>query len=159
MASKVTFLRGLALAAGLAVLTSEVQAEVVFRGVFEITGANADCINGQYVGNINNAQFHPRGLGNENFAALTTIYSFGGNSYKLEGKNFSNSFQTVQYGGVGWSVYIDDTKVSLALDKVPDISATTNFLELTGRIKNLRGNDGQENCIVNFRAALYKHVE
>ena len=159
MASRVSSLRGLAMAAGLASLTSGAQAEVLFRGVFEIIGANAACTNGPNVGDINNAQFHPRGLGNENFAALTTIYGFGSNSYKLEGKDFSTSFQTVQYGGVGWSVYINDTKVSLALDKVPDISTTTNFLELSGRIKNIWGNEGRENCIVSFRAALYKHVE
>ena len=159
MASKVKCLRGLAVVAGLAVLTPEAQAEVLFRGVFKITNVNAACTQGPNKGYLDNTQFHPRGLGNDNFTALTTISNFGGRSYKLEGADFGTSFTPVITQGLGWSAYTADKKASVLIDPVPIIGIATNFLTLTGKIKNIYGNSGQENCVADFRAVLYKITE
>lgn len=159
MTSTGMFIRGLALIAALTAFGSGAQAEILFRGSFQITAVNAACTEGPSAGSIENAQFHPRGLGNDNVTALTTIWTFGGNSFKLEGASFTKNFQPVISEGLGWSVYTKTKKASILLDPVPTIETNTNALVLTGKIKNISGNEGQENCIANFRAVLYKVVE
>ena len=156
MTSTNMFLRGLAVATALAGLSAEARSEVLFRGVFQITAVNAACTDGPNVGSLDNTQFHPRGQGNANFTALTTTSTYGGHSYKLEGANFTKTFQPVISEGLGWSVYTANKKSSILLDPLPVFELSTNTLILTGKIKNIWGNAGQENCVADFRAALYR---
>ncbi len=159
MTSTSMIFRGLALTAALSALTTQAGAEVIYRGSYQITAVNAACKDGPNVGSIDNAQFHPRGQGNMNFTSLTTIWTYGGHSYKLDGANFTSSFQEVISDALGYSVFTTDKKSSILLDPVPAIEADTNALVLTGKIKNIWGNIGQEECIADFRAALYRRVD
>ena len=142
-------------------LATPASAEILFRGVIRITAAQ-NCPNGPNVGNLDHASYHPRGLGNENFAALTQIWTFGANSYRLaDGKNFTASFQQVISKGIGWADYTP-SKPSFVLvsSQVPKpLTLGTTSITLKGRIKNPRGNDGAETCIVDFEMVGVKEVD
>jgi opacity protein-like surface antigen len=149
----------LAVSLVLAGVAGEARAEVLFRGIIETVSASAECAGIRNVGALDSVQYHPRNLGNDNFAALTTIWSFGGHSYSLSGADFGLNFTQVETGGLGWSVYNSNKKASVLFDPVPDIDAQTKFLALKGKIKNPNGNEGEEQCVIGFRAALYKEVQ
>jgi hypothetical protein len=140
-------------------LSAHAEAETLFRGPLEVTAVNAACAGIKDVGNQDNAQFHPRGLGNDNFMALTTIYDFGGSSYSLNNGSFGTAYKKVDTGGLGWSKYDANAQASVLLNPVPVITSGTNALTLIGKIKNPNGNSNEANCEVSFRAVMYKRVE
>jgi hypothetical protein len=98
------------------------QAEVLFRGVYEITKTNTACTDGPRVGDIDNAQFHPRGFGNSNFSALTIIYEFGGMSYEIDNGNFGTSYKRVVTEGQGWSTFGADKPANILVNPIPSIT-------------------------------------
>jgi hypothetical protein len=151
--------RMITLAAAMTLSSTATQAEVLFRGTYVVTSANAACTDGPNVGDQDNAQFHPRGLGNDNFAALTRIFSFGGNSYSLDAADFSTAYKKVNTGGLGWSKYDSEAQAFILLNPVPKITTTTETLTLVGKIKNPTGQNNQANCEASFRALMYKHID
>lgn len=146
-------------AAAMLGLATPTHAETLFRGVLVYTSVNAACAGIRDVGNQDNAQFHPRGLGNDNFSAMTTIYDFGGNSYHLDNGSFSTIYKKVNTGGLGWSKYDASAQASILLNPIPTITSTTSTLTLVGKIKNPNGNTNEANCEASFRAVLYKHID
>ena len=137
------------------------QAEILFRGVFEVTAARG-CPNGPKAGDRDNMQFHPRALtGNSNFAALTTIWDFGGQEYRLRnGLDFKTSYQVVRNGGLGWDIYkpakSSSVLITSTVPAVSSITSTTPSITLVGKIKNPYGLAGSENCEIAFRAVMLK---
>ncbi len=63
------------------------EAETVFRGQIVWTDAK-NCPNARR-GDENRSQFHPLIAGNDAFAAITTVYNFGGNSFRPKGARTS----------------------------------------------------------------------
>jgi hypothetical protein len=145
--------------AALIAMAAPSQAEILYRGIYKVTSVNAACNGALSVGDHDTAQFHPRGLGNENFSAMTTIWSFGASSYQLDSASFTTAYKKVKTGGVGWSLYTNTFPASILLSPVPNITTSTATLTLTGKIKNPRGRSDMQACEVGFRAALYKIVE
>jgi hypothetical protein len=140
-------------------LAMPAQAEIVFRGVFEVTAASG-CPIGPRVGDRDNMQFHPRALaGNSNFAALTTIWSYGGQEYRLRnGLDFTASYQVVRNGGLGWDIYTPKRQSSVLISATTPavITANTPSVTLVGKIKNPDGVAGNEGCEIRFRAIMLK---
>ena len=129
------------LAAALAAMfTMPAQAEILFRGVYQIT-AVSNCPNGPSVGDRDNFHFHPRNLGgNSNWAGFTTIADYGGQEYRLsDGFDFINAFQGVRNGGLGWDIYTPEkpssVRVSQFIPSLADLVATTPSLTIVGRIR------------------------
>jgi hypothetical protein len=135
------------------------QAEVLFRGVYEITKTNTACTDGPRVGDIDNAQFHPRGFGNSNFSALTIIYEFGGMSYEIDNGNFGTSYKRVVTEGQGWSTFGADKPANILVNPIPSITNSTSTLTLVGKLRNPYGRNNQTACEASFRAVMYKVID
>lgn len=143
-------------AAGIALLATSAlpaSAEILFRGVIKWTAANAACAGGPNAGNEENARYHPAiAPGNSNFSALNRIWSYGATSYTLDTGSFTNAFQKVRNDSIGWSNYTPDKPSFVKMTQSPaTITATTENVTLVGQIKNPWGDNGFENCIVDFR--------
>ena len=140
--------------AALLSLAAPASAEILFRGFMRITAVNASCTDGPNVGDSDNGQFHPAAAPeNMNFSAFNQIYTHGATSWRLDGGSFTNSFQQVSNVGIGWTDYTPDKPSFLLISRQAPatITTTTASILLEGKIKNPRGNIGQENCVATFR--------
>ena len=141
---------------------SQAQAETLFRGTLQYTDAQ-NCPNGPRKGDYENSQFHPRIIGNSDFAAITTISNWGGSQYRLSGKNFTSKFQKAETGGLGWSVYNGTDKpssvlISGAIPPLNKIKSNTQQVTLQGQIQNPWGDAGAEKCVVTFSASYFRRL-
>jgi hypothetical protein len=134
---------------------------VLFQGPFIITSVNAACAGERNIGDINNAQYHPRSLGNDDFAALTTTYDFGGNSYRLDSASFSASYEKVVSDELCWSIFGAKlgNEASVLVTSQSALTSATQFVTLVGKIKNPNINSKGRACEIGFRAVMYKRVE
>lgn len=143
---------------------SAAHAEILFQGTYQITDI-ANCPNGPQVGDRDNFQFHPRGVGgNANFAAFTVIYRYGGQEYSLtDGLDFTGVFQVVRNGGLGWTIYTPSessrAKVTSYTPALGNLTATTPSLTMVGALKNPFGETGAETCVAGFRAVLLRRLD
>ena len=142
--------------AALSSLAAPASAEILFRGIMEVTAVNTNCTDGPSVGDSDNARFHPAAApGNFNFSAFNLIYGFGATSWKLNTGSFTTTFQQVSNNSIGWSDYTPDRPSFFLVSKQAPatITAITPTVILEGKIKNPWGNIGQETCVATFRFA------
>ena len=137
-------------------LAAPASAEILFRGIMNVTAVNANCTDGPNVGDSDNAQFHPAAApGISNFSAFNQIHRFGAISWKLNTGSFTTAFQQVSNNAIGWSDYTPDKPSFFLVSKQAPaaITAITPTVILEGKIKNPWGNIGQETCVATFRFA------
>lgn len=150
------------LAVGVAtVLSSQASAEVRFRGHVVITAIN-NCQNGEMqVGWDFRSEFHPRLAGNDDFTGLSLVHDFGAIGNRLQSKDFTSAYQTVIKGGVGWGDgYVPQKKgaILLSTQQPKIISASTQTINVTGKMKNPWGDEGSEQCEATFRGVYVQLV-
>lgn len=135
--------------------TAPASAETLFDGTLQFTAVTAACTEGPYAGSIDKGRFHPSTVpGNLGFTALNRIWSWGAESWNLEGAGgFTGSFQQVGNQGIGWNAYTPSKPsfVQVTAQAPTTLTATTPSMTLVGKIKNPWGHIGQENCIASFR--------
>lgn len=143
-------------AAAVLSLAAPASAEILFRGIMNVTAVNANCTDGPNVGNSENAQFHPAAApGNSNFSALSQFGRYHATSWALNTGSFTTTFQQVSNKSIGWSDFTPDKPSFFLVSKQApvNITSTTPTIILEGKIKNPRGNIGQETCVATFRFA------
>ena len=155
-------LKAILFAAGLtALLAGQASAETRFRGSLVFTDVK-NCPGGSAeVGWDFRSEFHPRVRGNGDFTALSLVHQFGAIGNRINGKNFTSTYQTVTKGGVGWGDgYVPTKKGSILLlsQQPKSISPSTQSITLTGKFKNIWGDAGAEQCEVPFRGVYVQLV-
>ena len=149
------------LAGTLALSTAASAAEVRFRGSFTLIAVK-DCL-ARYVGETFNSAFRPAGLGdNPNITSLSQLNQYSGDVYELAGANLTlRTWINVEANGIDNLHYSFPAKIYMTDIRPTVITATTNYLNLTGYIYNM-GNDpgvGGKTCIAAFRGAYFRRVE
>lgn len=151
---------GVAFSATLAL--SDHASAITFKSVFygAITWVNVSHCPNQQVGYTFNSEYHPRvaSPASENFSAITTMYTFEGAIYRLNGAPFTSSFQPVS--GIytaGWYP-IQGTQIRVLQSDPATVTSSTQYLSLRGQIKapwGEQGTDGQP-CIIGFVANYFR---
>jgi hypothetical protein len=107
------------------------------------------------------SEFHPRVAGNDNFSAVSLVFDYGAAGFKLDNANFTASYQEVLTGGVGWGdAYVPPQKafVLVSAQQPATLSPTSPSVIVTGKIKNVWGQDEGVNCEVSFRGVYARKL-
>jgi hypothetical protein len=135
-------------------LASPVRTETIFLGTLCYTAVTAACTNGPFQGSFDSSLFHPKAVpGNLNFSALNEFRRTGTTSRNLDSASFTAVFQQVTNARIGFSNFTS-SKLSFVLvgNMVPGaLTASTRSVTPGGKIKNPRGDTGQEACIASLR--------
>ena len=139
--------------AALSSLAAPASAEILFRGIMEVTAVNTNCTDGPSVGDSDNARFHPAAApGNFNFSAFNLIYGFGATSWKLNTGSFTTTFQQVSNNSIGWSDYTPDRPSFFLVSKQAPatITSTTTFIIV-------KKSANRANGMPNYNSSIITH--
>ena len=150
---------GTALLAGAATTAS---AETVFVGTIKITAVTAQCQN-VHVNDYAQSVFHPKIVGNANFAGLSWVWTHYAKGHLLGGLNFDATFRTVTTGGVGWgdpytwpSTKAAQIAVTYYSPAVASITAATPIVIIRGQFKRFNNDPGGLACVASFTGTYVK---
>jgi hypothetical protein len=152
------FLAGLALTA----MAAPGQSETRFRGNVIFTAVKNCDPGAAQVGWSNKSEFHAPVSGNDNFSALSLIYSHGGIGHRLDNAKFTNVFKATKTGGVGWGdMYVAKRQSSILISsqQPATLLPTTPSVTLVGKFKNVWGDIGNEQCEVTFHGVYVRMLD
>ena len=130
------------------------SAETVFSGIIRVTAATPQCeFFNEEGGRTFTSRFHPRIAGNADFTGLSFIQPLYAIGYSLEGASFTNAFQVVRSGGVGWGetyTYTPGSAIKITSMTPPTLTASTPQVLLRGQVRRPEDDPGGNLCIITF---------
>ena len=141
-------------------LAQAATARTIFEGRLVITAVQ-NCADSQ-VGDRLTSLYHVANLGgNSNRTSLTAVRDLNAEGYQLGGGRFTAAFKNVDAveTGSGAHSFISQVRIISSSPPTANLTATTNFVTLTGQIKNRRDDPDGLSCIVTFRAAYTRRLE
>jgi hypothetical protein len=136
-------------------------AETNFRGNLVFTAVKNCNAKDAQAGWEFKSSYHVPMSGNDNFSGLSLVYQYGAIGHRLENAKFTSAYKVVKTGGVGWGdAYTSKRQSSILVSlQVPStLTPTTPSVIVTGKIKNVWGDIGVENCEVTFRGVYVRNL-
>lgn len=130
--------------------------DVEYRGTFVITKLNDPCLDDWASGDLAPSRFVPEGVGDNTFTGLSYFFTFFAENYSYFGP-FKDLKKWAVVNGTFVGRSGGDFPASLKFDTVSPyrITEKTNFVTLSGRIKDF---DGITGCDISFRAAYNRRI-